>query len=208
MNRIRPCTLIHILKYSSTNSKRLKETPELYTTVVKPYIESIPKNRTSWIANLFNGVSEQESILYKESDPLSGFLILPDSKWDKVSVNQLYLLVITENVDIKSLRDLNDTHILLLQQIQAKTLAVLKEKYGIGWEDVRLFVHYQPSYYQFHIHVVHSQIQGLDGAQVGQAHLLEDIIDNINLDKDYYKKKTLSYFLSTNHPLFTLLQNE
>jgi hypothetical protein len=49
MNRIRPCTVMHIKKYTAGIHKRVLETPELYANIVKPYIQSIPASRTAWI---------------------------------------------------------------------------------------------------------------------------------------------------------------
>lgn len=49
MNRIKPCTLIHIKKYTQGIFKRVRETPELYEKHVVPYIQSLPPSRTAWI---------------------------------------------------------------------------------------------------------------------------------------------------------------
>jgi m7GpppX diphosphatase len=44
------------------------------------------------------------------------------------------------------------------------------------------------------------------GMLVGQAHLLDDVIDNIeHIDPAYYAKKTMTYTLGTNHALFERL---
>lgn len=49
LNRIRPCTMIHIKKYIQGSYKRVMETPNLYETQVLPYILSLPPSRTAWI---------------------------------------------------------------------------------------------------------------------------------------------------------------
>jgi m7GpppX diphosphatase len=38
----------HIKKYSRQASRLIRETPELYCTVVKPYIVSLPANQITW----------------------------------------------------------------------------------------------------------------------------------------------------------------
>lgn len=45
------------------------------------------------------------------------------------------------------------------------------------------------------------------GIVVGRAHLLQDIIDNIeNFDSHYYAKKTLRYIISDKNLLFSYLK--
>ena len=40
---------------------------------------------------------------------------------------------------------------------------------------------------------------------LGKAHLLEDVISNIEMDPQYYQKAKLFYYMGTEHPLFTAL---
>ena len=41
------------------------------------------------------------------------------------------------------------------------------------------------------------------GCGIGKAHLLQDVIDNIeNIDSDYYRKKTLACVFKANDKLF------
>ena len=63
-------------------------------------------------------------------------------------------------------------------------------------------IHYQPSYYHFHVHVVNVKIKGLDGLLIGQCHLLEDVIEHLEIDPEYYVKRSLVYALNSVHPLF------
>lgn len=49
LNRIRPCSPIHINKYIQGVYKRVQETPESYLEHVVPYIESLPPSRSAWI---------------------------------------------------------------------------------------------------------------------------------------------------------------
>jgi m7GpppX diphosphatase len=45
------------------------------------------------------------------------------------------------------------------------------------------------------------------GSVVGRAHLLQDIIDNIeNFDSNYYAKKTLQFNISEKNKLFSCLK--
>jgi hypothetical protein len=56
---------------------------------------------------------------------------------------------------------------------------VIQDRYSVPPDQLRMFVHYLPSYYHFHVHVTHVKLSSM-GAAVGKAHLLEDIIGEGN----------------------------
>ncbi|PVG00817.1 HIT-like protein [Serendipita vermifera] len=196
-----PATETHIKKYTRQHLKLVKETPELYQKVVKPYIDTFPPERTSWIDNILSFKKEAEKILYVDDD----FILLPDFKWDLKDVNTLYLQAIVRHRSIKSLRDIRPNHLSMLKQIQAQSYTAVR-KWGLKRGDLRLYVHYQPSYCHFHVHVVQVNYSGLSGANVGQAHLLDDIISLLEIDGDrepsIFERMTLSYTVGEHHGLY------
>ena len=114
--------------------------------------------------------------------------------WRKEAHHQ-YLTVLVQTKSIRSLRDLSPDHLPLLNKIRDTTRQVVKEKFGVEKDKIRLFVHYQPSYCElsfsyshpseltvdhFHVHVVHIEHEGLAGMTVGQAHLLDDLISLVS----------------------------
>ncbi|KAF9212196.1 hypothetical protein CPC16_002218 [Podila verticillata] len=206
MSVIFPATETHILKYSRQDRKMITETAQIYRNAVLPWIESQPKSRIQWVYNILDGLKETENILFRHSDPETGFIVLPDSKWDKRTLSSLYLLVISQRADIRSLRDLRTEHLPLLKTIRDKILALVPEKFpGVAEDEVRMFVHYHPSYYHFHVHITHVSAM-VPGSTVGQSHLLDTIIDNIeNIDPEYYAKASIRYALGVNHPVYGLV---
>ena len=143
------------------------ETPELYDRIVKPYIAAFPPSRTKWYAmiashaspihatnclstcrveNILNGTSEAEKVLFRDASPESGYLILPDMKWDLATLSSLYLVAIAFNREIRSLRDLTKAHIPMLTSIRREGARVVQERWGLGAGSLRMFIHYQPSY--------------------------------------------------------------
>ena len=44
------------------------------------------------------------------------------------------------------------------------------------------------------------------GAILGKGVFIDDVIDNIELDGDYYKKKTINVSIGENHELFKIFQ--
>ncbi|KAG8898553.1 hypothetical protein FRB99_007350, partial [Tulasnella sp. 403] len=84
----------HIAKKTRQKPTVIRETPQIYKDVTLPYILSIPPKRIQWVYNILSHVSESEKILYEDTSPTNGFVILPDFKWDLVTVNALYLVAI------------------------------------------------------------------------------------------------------------------
>lgn len=70
-----------------------------------------------WVYNILDHKSETERIVYENTHPSDGFVLLPDLKWDGKQVETLYLLAICHDRSIKSIRDLKQQHLALLNNI-------------------------------------------------------------------------------------------
>jgi len=132
-------------------------------------------------------------------------------KWDLTTISSLYLMAIVQDCTIRSLRDLRKKHVPLLNAIRLEAGRVVQEKWGLGNGTLRIYIHYQPSYYHFHVHIVNVNYQGaILGMTIGQAHLLEDVISLLELDPDegpaVFERLTLTYGLGDQHGLFKALQ--
>jgi len=206
------CSCFPLVQYSKQQFHIVRETPALYERIVRPYIDAFPASRTQWIDEIISGRSEAEKILFRSppaADPF-GFLILPDMKWDLTNVASLYLVALMLLPDIKSLRDLNRSHIPLLRSIRREAANAVESRWGLQATELRLFVHYQPSYYHFHVHIVNASHWGLKGMAVGQAHMLDDIISLLELDEptgpSIFQRMTLSYGIGEQHGLFSAMK--
>ncbi|KAJ7155469.1 scavenger mRNA decapping enzyme [Mycena crocata] len=213
VNIICPATDVHIRKYSRQDSFLVRETPEIYRRIVEPYISEFPPERTRWVAEILDGHKEQSKILFSSSD----FIILPDMKWDLHTISSLYLIAIVRNNNLRSLRDLraNKTlgHISLLKSIRHEAFSIGQQKWGIGPGGLRMYIHYQPSYYHFHVHIVNANYEAGMGMSVGQAHLLEDVISLLELDEEstadgpgIFERRTLTYGLGEQHGLYAAMK--
>ena len=71
-------------------------------------------------------------------------------------------------------------------------------------DELRVFVHYQLQFYHFHVHFtrLHNDL----GCQVERAHLLPQIIAELEADGDAYAKKTLWYQLKANDKLLEAIR--
>ncbi|PLW18052.1 hypothetical protein PCANC_04720 [Puccinia coronata f. sp. avenae] len=213
ISMIFPATEVHIRKYTKQVNKIIRESPELYQQVVLPYIKRIPPTRLSWLYNILDHVTESDKVVYEDPSESDGFMIIPDLKWDQTTISSLYLLCIVRNREIYSLRDLCPSHLAMLKAIRSSASESIENKYNVPKRELRMFVHYQPSYYHFHVHITHVNHLGFQGITVGQAHLLDEIIDNLELEvkltqqtgtnhRSFYQSKTLTYALGSNHDLF------
>lgn len=98
-------------------------------------------NKQCRVSDILNGESEVDKVLINNTD----YLILPDMKWDLHTVDSLYLVAISHDSTLRSLRDLTTSHIPLLKSIRRDAHSAAA-KWGLGEGDLRMFIHYQPSY--------------------------------------------------------------
>ncbi|KAI5950137.1 hypothetical protein KGF54_005285 [Candida jiufengensis] len=204
VNLIYPATETHIRKYNQQKLHYVRETPEMYYQYVIPYIDTMKGERLKWVYNILFHGKEKESFIYHDESK-DGFVLLPDMKWDKVNLENLYLCCIVNRMDIGSIRDLSGSDVIYLGNLQNTIQKVTHKKFGLPQDQLKIFVHYQPSYYHFHLHIVNVHHPGLgDGIAIGKAILVDDIIDNLKIDGEYYKKKTIGYVIGENHGLWSI----
>lgn len=216
VNVIWPATPVHVRKYEQQALHLVRETPELYQRVVAPWVaEQATPARLRWVHNILYEGAEQERVVYRDfagsaapgagSD--DGFVVLPDMKWDGVSLDALYLVALVYRDDVRSLRDLRPHHRDWLIGLNNRIRAVVPAcyNYALHADELRIFVHYPPSYYHFHIHVVNIRHPGLgDGIAAGRAVLLEDVIESLGLlGEGGYLERTLTYVIGENHELWS-----
>lgn len=186
INLIYPCTETHIKKYSKQGVRLVTETPEIYRDKVRPYMLSKrEQGRLNWVFNIIEGRKEVEDVIYRTKLGEAGdegFLLLPDLNWDRKTLDALHLLAIVERRDIWSLRDLKKKHIPWLEHMKAKLIdATVKTYPSFEPDQLKLYVHYQPTYYHFHIHIVHVSLEAGATQATGKAVGLESIIETLRV---------------------------
>ena len=202
---IYPATEKHINKYSKHESYLVLETPEMYENSVLKHIET-EQFSLEWVYNILEHKKEAERIVLEDNDPDNGFVLLPDFKWDGKTKETLYLLAIIQNRDIKSIRDLRGVHLLLLLNIKDSCLKAIEKKYGVQKEQIRAYFHYQPSFYHLHVHFTYLKYDA-PGIFCEKSHLIDTVIQNIQLMPDYYQKATLPFVVNQNDKLYDSVMN-
>jgi m7GpppX diphosphatase len=186
INLIYPCTEQHVKKYSKQGVRMVTETPDIYRDKIRPYmLQKREQGRLNWVWNIIDGKTEVEDVIYrtpKGRDGDRGFLLLPDLNWDRKTMEGLHLLGLVERMDIWSLRDLKKKHVSWLKDMRSKFLRATVETYPRLEEDLlKLYVHYQPTYYHFHIHIVHVALEAGATQATGKAIGLESIIAQLEV---------------------------
>lgn len=149
-------------------------------------------SRFQWVYNILDHKKESERIAFEDSCPENGFILLPDLKWDGHSIETLYLLAVIHKRDIKSLRDLTVAHLPLLKNVRDKGIDAIEQKYGVKRSQLRIYFHYQPSFYHLHVHFTYLKHEA-PGIFCEKSHLLDSVVNNIELMPDYYQRATLSF---------------
>ena len=70
------------------------------------------------------------------------------------------------------------------------------DKFGIDPHELRVFIHYQPSFYHLHVHFTHIKAEH-GGFQTERAHMLSTIISNIRIYDNYYQRVDIEFPLSS-----------
>ncbi len=150
------------------------------------YLDFISKrdfNKEQWVYNILDGVAEQDKILYKDEQ----VIIAPTYTWtDHTDFSKMYLLAFPTNRKLHSIRDLDGSHVELLQFIKTKTLEIIKTTYGYNSDVIKMYFHYAPSTYHLHIHFV--LVSNTDvNSSCEYSHDLTNVIENLKICSDYYK---------------------
>lgn len=203
---IYPATEKHIEKYSVCQKYLIRETPDLYQRITLPYLTS-SQFSLEWVYNILEHKQEKERIVFEDKDPETGFILLPDLKWDGRNIESLYLLGIVHKHDIKSLRDLNGSHLDLLRNLRQSSKDAISKSYGINPNQLRMYFHYQPSFYHLHVHI-NPVRNDAPGIWCEKSHMLDTVINNLELMPDYYQRATLPFVLYEGNKLLDLYEQE
>ncbi|CRL29095.1 Scavenger mRNA decapping enzyme [Penicillium camemberti] len=183
LNLIWPCTARHIKKYSDQQLRMVTETAEIYRTHVRPYMQAKrEEGQLGWVFNILEGRTEQEDVILRDEGhgPEDGFLMLPDLNWDRKSMGSLHLLALVQRRDIWSLRDLKKSFVPWLKYLRERVLEATVSMYtGLEEDQIKLYVHYQPTYYHFHVHVVNVMLEAGATQATGKAFGLESLISQL-----------------------------
>ncbi|XP_062053311.1 m7GpppX diphosphatase [Lepus europaeus] len=199
-----PATEKHLQKYLRQDLHLVRETGEDYKNVTLPYLESQSLS-IQWVYNILDKKAEADRIVFENPDPSDGFVLIPDLKWNQQQLDDLYLIAICHRRGIKSLRDLTPEHLPLLRNILHEGQAAILQRYQVKGDRLRVYLHYLPSYYHLHVHFTALGFEA-PGSGVERAHLLAEVIENLECNPKHYQQRSLTFTLRADDPLLKLLQ--
>jgi m7GpppX diphosphatase len=170
------CKDVSLVKHKEKKMER-----ETYDDYLQTLSTRDPK-KDKWIYNIIDGISEQESILFK--DDLCIFVL--NYLWDGKNIDKLQILCLPIDKSLRSIRSLDSSHIHLLEHMKKITLQIIREKYGLEEEYMKMFFHYDPSTYHLHIHFVNILLHEAHSS-VEYSHELNNVLFNLSICSDYYK---------------------
>ncbi len=176
-------------------------------------VRKCAEGRLNWVYNIIDGVKEQEDIILRSSRDLGkdqeGFLLLPDMNWDRKTMTSLRILGLVERRDLLSLRDLRKRDVPWLKKVYGEILGAVALKYadhGVESDTLKCYMHYQPTYYHFHIHVVSIDLEPNATQAVGKAFSLANLISQLETmaggPDAGMADVELTYALGENHELW------
>ena len=149
------------------------------------YLQTLEKRdakKDIWIYNIIDGISEQESILYRDDK----CIVFINYFWDGKDVDKLQLLCMPIDKRLRTIRSLQLCDIELIEHMKQVTLQVIREKYGLEEEYIKMYFHYEPSTYHLHIHFVNTSSNQLPSS-VEYSHELNSVIFNLKMNSYYYR---------------------
>ena len=192
----------------------VEETAEAYDRVVRPFAEA-QAARIGWIDAVCALEKERERNLHA----CDAFVVNVDTKWsthgpfddDRATwrgadwTRDLYLLAISKDASLKSMRDLRGPDGAgLCRAMRAALLRCAADVYGVSATKLRVFFHYQPQFYRLHAHCTRAEHTN-PGCECDRAHLLTTVAANLDLAPDYYARAPLTYKLRIGEKLHGLL---
>jgi len=180
---------------------KVKESAELYNSKIDNYINKLIKNgNTKWILNILYQTKQNSDIFYQDEK----IILLRDIIWNGVDRKKLYMLAIPKNSKLRSIRDLQQKDLALLNHMKNKITDYLLKKWNLKENELYYFFHYHPSFYYLHLHVCVINHESLKSNFL-RPKLLENVIENINNDNNYYQETSLYYELPITHKIYQLV---
>jgi m7GpppX diphosphatase len=189
-----------------TDYSLLAETPAMYSRprVAKFIEQEVSRPSKQWISSIIDGKQEADEVVCRTD----AFVLLPDTErvnryWriasncnprntppPRLQKRVLNWLAIAHDRRLRTMRDLRGEHLPMLKTLMETCMRTIEAETGIRREQVMAYVHYPPSVYQLHVHFSYpfGQYCHRDAYRV---HNLATIIDNLEIDPDYYAKATL-----------------
>lgn len=165
---------------------RILESYEEYKNSVLPI--ELKKNK-QWVYDLFEGKKEKDKVLYQDED----FVLVPDIKWDGKNKWELRVVAFFKKEGLYSIRELTADNIDLLERVKEKSCEIIKKKFDLTEEQLKIYFHYRPTVWQLHMHFVCLFLKS-PASSIERSHSVYSVIENMKIDPNYYQKVKIHCF--------------
>jgi len=181
------------MKKDSTSSKKIRkrtlETYSDYTKKVLPFAKEKKDNRV-WLDNLFKYNKDNKNTLIYADD---NFILIEDIRWESKDINELRIVAFFKLEKLYCIRELRKKHIKLLDKVYRKSIKIIKQKYKLNEDQLKVFFHYRPSIWQLHLHFNYINLKTISSS-IERAHPYFSVIENLKINSNYYKKVSISCY--------------
>lgn len=127
------------------------------------------------------------------------------SRWKmRRSPSAFHWLAVASDVKLRTLRDLRGSHVPMLRELYNQACKKIQDETGIEQSQIMAYIHYPPSVYQLHVHFKHPVSQHVLH-DTFRIHSVTSIINNLEIDSEYYSKSLLQVPVYPNTELYTAL---
>ena len=198
-----PANQKQIDKYKLITYELFHETYDIYLKKTLPYINSIQQKDVTWIFNIFEKKTEEPI----GEAPSKKFLILKD--YTAVDNDKALICLgipIPEYSYVKSIRDLTQKELPLLEEFYNEGKKIIAKKFGCKENEIKAYLHYPPSFYYLHVHYISvNDNNNSSSSCINRAIDLNEIIQNIKFINDYYQKITIDHTVQVDSNLYKAL---
>lgn len=191
-------------RYRSTQRHVVNCTPTTANSrAMQIYVANQTKQpKKKWIYDIIAGSREQDAIIFQNKD----FILLPDT--DAVNTSEVWnWLAVFTDTSLKTLRCLRQEHIKMLETCRDVGTKKLAAASGYAETQIMCYFHYLPSVYQLHLHFCapYGQYTTADACKI---HCIDNVISNLQIDSEYYKKAVITTVVTGNGDLLMVFDNK
>lgn len=143
--------------------------------------KKIKKRSLKWCYDIIEGRTEQDRIIYQNKD----FVLIPSLGSTK-DQEKMHIIALVKHKNLMTLRDMRAEHIPLLESIKNLSLEEIEKSQEIDKNKIKIFVHYPPSAWLFHIHFFPVG-KHFSKSTIEYSHDFDTILYNLSIKNDYYK---------------------
>ena len=200
-----------VISSLSSSNVLVTETSSSYLSIHLPHITSLLQSPThlDWVWNIIEGRSEVDRVLFASpSSSPHPFTLVAHPEWDLRTTNAFHAIALFHDSTLRSLRDLTAEHLPMLAELRREVGRVVEDRLGVTESGVMLYLHYPPSYYLLHVHVVGVDVDKGFSSAVNKAVDLFEVEQQLRRDSSWYQTCEMRCRVKASHPLAQVKPNQ